>query len=207
MYLLLCFRLDSELRRWIGSDPEHPYDQTQQESLKSKNFDGPRNGHNFKLSQSSQGQSLGAGSNMAAMPSTESKLNNGFKDKRTKLRRKSLANRYTHFLTVLYYFYLYVSCHSIKTCSSFVFRASKKSPSASNEVEVYGVRPPLYDYTAFLDSFQRRDDTFYVVSFSGDHILLPAQAHNTSSRPKMSLVLPAVPINSEFFTTLLFIFK
>lgn len=163
-------RLDSELRRWIGSDPEHPYDSTQQETLKSKTFDSARNGSNPKLSQIPDDKSLGAGINMAAMPPTETKLKNGFKEKRTKLRRKSLANR-----------------------------ASKKSQSASNEVEVYGVRPPLYDYTAFLDSFQRRDDTFYVVSFSGDHILLPAQAHNTSSRPKMSLVLPAVPINKSMF--------
>ncbi|XP_034235080.1 cyclic AMP-dependent transcription factor ATF-6 alpha isoform X2 [Thrips palmi] len=163
-------RLDSELRRWIGSDPEHPYDQTQQEALKSKHFDNNKNRPNYKLSETSQEQSVGAASNMAAMPSTETKFDNGFKDKRTKLRRKSLANR-----------------------------ASKKSANAINEVEVYGVRPPLYDYTAFLDSFQRRDDTFYVVSFSGDHILLPAQAHNTSSRPKMSLVLPAVPINKSMF--------
>ncbi len=97
-----------------------------------------------------------------------------------------LSYFFKNFLLFFLLFFLFVSC-----------RASKKSSAASNEVEVYGVRSPLYDYTAFLDSFQRRDDTFYVVSFSGDHILLPAQAHNTSSRPKMSLVLPAVPINSK----------
>ncbi|XP_054270866.1 cyclic AMP-dependent transcription factor ATF-6 alpha isoform X2 [Macrosteles quadrilineatus] len=45
-------------------------------------------------------------------------------------------------------------------------------------------------------ALNRRDDTFYVVSFSGDHLLLPAAAHNNSVRPKMSLVLPALPFNS-----------
>ena len=79
------------------------------------------------------------------------------------------------------------------------FRASKKSASPSNEVELYGIQPQLYDYSTLFGSFQRRNDTFYVVSFSSDHILLPAQAPlNASSRPKMSLVFPAVPINSKF---------
>jgi len=67
-----------------------------------------------------------------------------------------------------------------------------------NEVELYQkMRPPLYEYAAFLDSFARRQDTFYVVSFSGDHILLPARALNSSIRPKMSLVLPAMPFNGK----------
>ncbi|RZF37968.1 hypothetical protein LSTR_LSTR005468 [Laodelphax striatellus] len=46
-----------------------------------------------------------------------------------------------------------------------------------------------------LEAIRRRDDTFYVVSFSSDHLLLPAIAHNNTLRPKMSLILPAIPFN------------
>lgn len=49
-----------------------------------------------------------------------------------------------------------------------------------------------------LEALNRRDDTFYVVSFSGDHLLLPALALNKTARPKMSLVFPALSTNGEF---------
>ncbi|KAG8334728.1 positive regulation of atf6-mediated unfolded protein response [Homalodisca vitripennis] len=52
-----------------------------------------------------------------------------------------------------------------------------------------------------LEALHRRDDTFYVVSFSGDHLLVPALAHNNSLRPKMSLVLPALPFNTSSMDT------
>ncbi|XP_044529858.1 cyclic AMP-dependent transcription factor ATF-6 beta isoform X1 [Gracilinanus agilis] len=47
----------------------------------------------------------------------------------------------------------------------------------------------------FLDAIDRREDTFYVVSFRRDHLLLPAISHNKTSRPKMSLVMPAMTPN------------
>ncbi|XP_023577095.1 cyclic AMP-dependent transcription factor ATF-6 beta isoform X2 [Octodon degus] len=47
----------------------------------------------------------------------------------------------------------------------------------------------------FLDAIDRREDTFYVVSFRRDHLLLPAISHNKTSRPKMSLVMPAMAPN------------
>uniref|UniRef100_A0A1Q3FGC8 Putative bzip transcription factor atf6 n=1 Tax=Culex tarsalis TaxID=7177 RepID=A0A1Q3FGC8_CULTA len=50
-------------------------------------------------------------------------------------------------------------------------------------------------YAKFFEEIGRRDDTFYLVSFSGEHLLLPALAHNKTSRPKMSLMLPAVMDN------------
>lgn len=74
---------------------------------------------------------------------------------------------------------------------------SRKQPAVSNEVEVYGLRPQQYNYAAFFEAIHRREDTFYVVSFSGDHLLVPALAHNKTVRPKMSLVLPALPINES----------
>uniref|UniRef100_A0A8D8JHG5 Cyclic AMP-dependent transcription factor ATF-6 beta n=1 Tax=Culex pipiens TaxID=7175 RepID=A0A8D8JHG5_CULPI len=50
-------------------------------------------------------------------------------------------------------------------------------------------------YAKFFEEIGRRDDTFYLVSFSGEHLLLPALAHNKTNRPKMSLMLPAVMDN------------
>uniref|UniRef100_A0A0K8S8Z8 BZIP domain-containing protein n=2 Tax=Lygus hesperus TaxID=30085 RepID=A0A0K8S8Z8_LYGHE len=50
-------------------------------------------------------------------------------------------------------------------------------------------RPP------FPGALPRRDDTFYVFSFSSDHLLVPAVAHNNTLRPKMSFVIPTVPLN------------
>ncbi|TRY65684.1 hypothetical protein DNTS_005535, partial [Danionella cerebrum] len=52
-------------------------------------------------------------------------------------------------------------------------------------------------YSDFLDAIDRREDTFYVVSFRRDHLLLPAISHNKTSRPKMSLVMPAMAINES----------
>lgn len=47
-------------------------------------------------------------------------------------------------------------------------------------------------FASFFDAIERRDDTFYVVSFSGDHLLVPATNHSKQSQPLMSLMLPAV---------------
>ncbi|KAF5888296.1 cyclic AMP-dependent transcription factor ATF-6 beta isoform X2, partial [Clarias magur] len=54
---------------------------------------------------------------------------------------------------------------------------------------------PEVSYSDFLDAIDRREDTFYVVSFRRDHLLLPAISHNKTTRPKMSLVMPAMAIN------------
>ncbi|KAK2720747.1 cyclic AMP-dependent transcription factor ATF-6 alpha-like isoform X1 [Artemia franciscana] len=48
---------------------------------------------------------------------------------------------------------------------------------------------------AFMNSIERRDDTYYVVSFSPDHLLVPASSQNSTMRPKMSLVLPAMALD------------
>ncbi|XP_071499599.1 cyclic AMP-dependent transcription factor ATF-6 beta-like [Diadema antillarum] len=65
----------------------------------------------------------------------------------------------------------------------------------------------LYDhlfqqsYDNLLDALNRREDTFYVVSFRKDHLLLPATAHNNTHRPKMSLVMPTVSGNESIWNT------
>uniref|UniRef100_A0A182T877 Uncharacterized protein n=1 Tax=Anopheles maculatus TaxID=74869 RepID=A0A182T877_9DIPT len=47
-------------------------------------------------------------------------------------------------------------------------------------------------YAEFFEEIGRRDDTFYLVSFSEEHLLLPALAYNKTNRPRMSLMLPTV---------------
>ena len=69
-----------------------------------------------------------------------------------------------------------------------------------NSITLYNEEIPRFTYESFFEAIHRREDTFYVVSFSGDHLLLPASARNQSSRPRMSLLLPSVsvPLNGEF---------
>ncbi|XP_061417531.1 cyclic AMP-dependent transcription factor ATF-6 beta [Lethenteron reissneri] len=65
----------------------------------------------------------------------------------------------------------------------------------SNQLQLYG--GPAQGYIDFLEAIDRQDDTFYVVSFSRDHLLLPAMSHNKTRRPKMSLVMPAMALNDS----------
>uniref|UniRef100_H2UC15 Cyclic AMP-dependent transcription factor ATF-6 beta n=1 Tax=Takifugu rubripes TaxID=31033 RepID=H2UC15_TAKRU len=60
---------------------------------------------------------------------------------------------------------------------------------------------PEVTYADFLDAIDRREDTFYVVSFRRDHLLLPAITHNKTSRPKMSLVMPAMSVNESLYNS------
>ncbi|NXR76160.1 ATF6A factor, partial [Pycnonotus jocosus] len=69
------------------------------------------------------------------------------------------------------------------------------SRSSGNELQVYYASPRSYQ--DFFEAIHRREDTFYVVSFRRDHLLLPATTHNKTRRPKMSIVLPAVNINEN----------
>ncbi|XP_066116533.1 cyclic AMP-dependent transcription factor ATF-6 beta [Saccopteryx bilineata] len=63
----------------------------------------------------------------------------------------------------------------------------------AGQLQLY--RHPDRSQPEFLDAIDRREDTFYVVSFQRDHLLLPAISHNKTSRPKMSLVMPAMAPN------------
>lgn len=67
--------------------------------------------------------------------------------------------------------------------------------SNNNAVQVFS--PILNKHASLFEALGRKDDTFYVVWFSGEHLLLPASRKNDTARPKMSLVLPAVSINGK----------
>ncbi|XP_031636985.1 cyclic AMP-dependent transcription factor ATF-6 alpha isoform X2 [Contarinia nasturtii] len=79
------------------------------------------------------------------------------------------------------------------------YEANKvKSIDSNNNVQIFN---PVYSnamkYATFFEEIHRQDDTFYVVSFRADHLLLPALAHNKTFRPKMSLMLPAWNLNND----------
>ncbi|XP_063984007.1 cyclic AMP-dependent transcription factor ATF-6 alpha isoform X2 [Diachasmimorpha longicaudata] len=69
-----------------------------------------------------------------------------------------------------------------------------ETESAVNAVEIFS--PVTKDYARIFDTLRRRDDTFYVVWFSGENLLLSASRQNKTVRPKMSLVFPA-PVNTS----------
>ncbi|XP_045694404.1 cyclic AMP-dependent transcription factor ATF-6 alpha isoform X2 [Phyllostomus hastatus] len=66
---------------------------------------------------------------------------------------------------------------------------------AGSELQVYRASPQSHQ--DFFDAIRRRGDTFYVVSFRRDHLLLPATTHNKTARPKMSIVLPAINVSEN----------
>lgn len=66
--------------------------------------------------------------------------------------------------------------------------------AAANVQQVEVFRQPRkidMKYAELFEELRRRDDTFYVVSFKADHLMLPALAYNKTKRPKMSLMFPA----------------
>ena len=73
---------------------------------------------------------------------------------------------------------------------TMILQEPAQEPSA-NSLSVFS-NIPKNTFASFFEAIDRRDDTFYVVSFSGDHLLVPATNHTKASRPLMSLLLPAV---------------
>uniref|UniRef100_UPI00398F068B cyclic AMP-dependent transcription factor ATF-6 beta-like isoform X2 n=1 Tax=Pristiophorus japonicus TaxID=55135 RepID=UPI00398F068B len=80
-----------------------------------------------------------------------------------------------------------------------VHSADTATRLASSQLQVY--QSPEQSYYDFMDAIDRREDTFYVVSFRRDHLLLPAISHNKTNRPKMSLVMPAMAVNASLYNT------
>lgn len=75
------------------------------------------------------------------------------------------------------------------------YTETAEEKNSGSELQVYYA--PSHTYSDFFDELNRRPDTFYVVSFRKDHLLLPATNHNKGQRPKMSVILPAMNINES----------
>lgn len=88
--------------------------------------------------------------------------------------------------------------YSRKIKSKDMHKINNIHTSNANAVEVFS--PILREHASLFEALGRKDDTFYVVWFSGEHLLLPASRKNNTSRPKMALVLPAVPLNETYST-------
>ncbi|KAJ8941063.1 hypothetical protein NQ318_006837 [Aromia moschata] len=80
---------------------------------------------------------------------------------------------------------------------SSVYRRERQRASnpvkleARHELQVFAPTPEQL-YSEFFEAINRQDDTFYVVSFTDQHMLLPALHHNKTRRPKMSLIMPSM---------------
>lgn len=84
---------------------------------------------------------------------------------------------------------------------SSVYRMGKRLKSmdaqmSGNELQLFEPTPEQL-YAEFFEAINRKDDTFYVVSFNADHMLLPALNHNKTRRPKMALILPSMIANGK----------
>nr|ALS35222.1 activating transcription factor 6 alpha [Acanthogobius hasta] len=75
------------------------------------------------------------------------------------------------------------------------YTKTTEEKNSGSELQVYYA--PYNTYSDFFDELNRRPDTFYVVSFRRDHLLLPATSHNKGQRPKMSVILPAINVNES----------
>lgn len=78
-------------------------------------------------------------------------------------------------------------------------RRNKKiaySSSMNNELQIFSPTSE-HLYAEFFEAINKQDDTFYLVSLSPDHLLLPALNHNKTRRPKMSLLLPSMLPNGK----------
>lgn len=85
---------------------------------------------------------------------------------------------------------------------SSVYRMGKRNRKyiqeiSNNELRMFS--PDEQMYSEFFEAINRQDDTFYVVSFSPHHMLLPALHHNKTRRPKMSLIMPSVLPNGKYY--------
>ncbi|CAI5768139.1 cyclic AMP-dependent transcription factor ATF-6 beta isoform X1 [Podarcis lilfordi] len=85
--------------------------------------------------------------------------------------------------------------------SRYVPASPPRHPERNSLSQLQVYQHPDHTEHDFMDAIDRREDTFYVVSFRRDHLLLPAISHNKTSRPKMSLVMPAMALNESLYNS------
>lgn len=113
-------------------------------------------------------------------------------------RTKSNGNPSIEFLSLSHALQKKVKSKHRFSQKSKLTETSSTPISNINAVQLFS--PVLKEHASLFEALGRRDDTFYVVWFSGEHLLLPASRKNSTGRPRMSLVLPAVPINETLST-------
>lgn len=172
-------RLASELQRWIGDLPE--FLNLTRLTPKSKDELDLTKIDNFLLSEAGN----------AAMKSYYKQIKNVRQNRRTansvesgKMDRNSASPKRRR-----------------QQSGSYGALNRRNSISSNDENQHVQIFSPAYSnamkYATFFEEIHRQDDTFYVVSFGADHLLLPALAHNKTFRPKMSLMLPAWNLNNK----------
>ncbi|KAJ7337261.1 Cyclic AMP-dependent transcription factor ATF-6 beta [Desmophyllum pertusum] len=55
-----------------------------------------------------------------------------------------------------------------------------------------------FRFKTFEDEINKKSDTLYIVSFRGDHLVIPATEYNGTQRPKMSFMIMAPPNRTEW---------
>lgn len=187
-------RLASELRRWIGTLPEYfnlttvqqQHQQQQLQHQSSSNIDT-----NFDINIISN----------YLLTANAEERNYYYKNINNvkKLIKKTTSNdKKKHRTSSITENEREQSKTTITTSKSPLSTASlplteQQLQTYKNNIQIYD---PIYNsaikYAELFQQIHRQDDTFYVVSFSDNHLLLPALAHNKTFRPKMSLMLPAL---------------
>ncbi|XP_012278203.1 cyclic AMP-dependent transcription factor ATF-6 alpha isoform X2 [Orussus abietinus] len=174
---------------WTGPDPENGVDE---------GFNKTASSHPMCPMYINQTESIRLDSELRRWIGGDSDRDNWTKPRKTELAVKSLGElllpkpspaprKYPDKLKLLQ-----------RKAAEGAAKVNGVAPANTNAVEVFS--PILREHATLFEALGRRDDTFYVVWFSGEHLLLPASRQNNTVRPRMSLVLPAVPVNGTFST-------
>lgn len=174
-------RLASELQRWIGDLPEY-FNLTKVSSKSNDELDLSKI-NDFLLTDNDNAaiksfyKQMKDVRQMQKMSNEIGDANEKKKRDRATIRRRIAAN---------------------DPSKRNAINVNSQQANSPSHVQIYS---PAYSnamkYATFFEEIHRQDDTFYVVSFRADHLLLPALAHNKTFRPKMSLMLPAWNLNNN----------
>lgn len=88
------------------------------------------------------------------------------------------------------YFFSGLDADPIRTIEEGPRASSDGSSVASKELPL----PPSWPSRALLNEVRKRNDTFYLLAFSGppDTVFLSARQANSTARPKIALLMPAI---------------